>query len=685
MPSSFSIVSGHMAGGTNLAAGIYNVKKEQNIEAKHMTYTPEGEAVTDGGYADIGIDWGENGAGIDGMYVMSNYPTLLWVAVNGKIKYADLSTEPESAAVVYEADPAIVLTAGNPVFFRDYRGTLYFTNGVEDMGRIAVGQLYSALANPASTYQYQSLRDSDWAWTASGSGTNEYYVRTATPSNPNLVQPVSLRIDGGAATEGTVGSLTAGQWDYGDNDALGYSTIYVRLSDGADPDSKAIAFVEAELRAIFLDPGDGDKFTDGVDKVYVEGDEVDYNFITLGTAADKLVVATNVATTHAANAYVTQYNTITAPTSGSLKARCLAIFRDTMFYIPVNEPNVLRYGKTVSSVSTFANIHDFSDGNNYLIGSAGELTGLLDSGQDRLYVFTKDKTYYIGIEITSGAVEAFSPDRLFTGNYGCPNPFCVAEMEGVVVVFTGKRIIRFGYEPTINQILPDEKFDEEIFPVLTAAADYDQANSRVVYSSRNKKLLLTINLSGILRTAVYDNRLDKYSYSFDFDPSSYAIVSGALYFGSRDADVVYKFGEDIDADGTALEHALVTGRLDNKSRNRKFWRRGVVEGRLAIGTAISFSIRINGETVGTIRQITDEVADLTRTDGAVGSDIVGMTTVGGGVDTVPMYKFRFPFSIGQRGEDIQFEWSSITEGAAWSIAKWQVDGVEFEELPYTHY
>jgi hypothetical protein len=50
-------------------------------------------------------------------------------------------------------------------------------------------------------------------------------------------------INGSNATEGTVGSLTAGQWDYGDNDALGYSTIYVRLSDGTDPDTKTNGYV----------------------------------------------------------------------------------------------------------------------------------------------------------------------------------------------------------------------------------------------------------------------------------------------------------------------------------------------------------------------------------------------------------------------------------------------------------
>jgi hypothetical protein len=75
--------------------------------------------------------------------------------------------------------------------------------------------------------------------------TSEYYLRTAANGNPGFVaQPDNLYINGSNATEGTVGSLTAGQWDYGDNDTLGYSTVYVRLSDGTDPDTKDPNYVK---------------------------------------------------------------------------------------------------------------------------------------------------------------------------------------------------------------------------------------------------------------------------------------------------------------------------------------------------------------------------------------------------------------------------------------------------------
>ena len=40
------------------------------------------------------------------------------------------------------------------------------------------------------------------------------------------------------------GSLVAGQSVIGDNDSIGHNTVYVRLTDSADPDTKAAAFVE---------------------------------------------------------------------------------------------------------------------------------------------------------------------------------------------------------------------------------------------------------------------------------------------------------------------------------------------------------------------------------------------------------------------------------------------------------
>jgi hypothetical protein len=84
-----------------------------------------------------------------------------------------------------------------------------------------------------------SLRNTAWRWVASGSGTNEYYLELAAGGNPGFSEPATVYDFTTSLTNGTLGALTAGQWDYGDNDTLGFSTIYVRLSDGADPDSRS--------------------------------------------------------------------------------------------------------------------------------------------------------------------------------------------------------------------------------------------------------------------------------------------------------------------------------------------------------------------------------------------------------------------------------------------------------------
>ena len=89
-----------------------------------------------------------------------------------------------------------------------------------------------------------TLRSAAYQWTASGSGTNEYYAELAGGGDPGFTaQPDYVQINGSNATEGTAGSLAAGEWDYADNDTLGFSTVYVRLSDGTDPDSKALDYV----------------------------------------------------------------------------------------------------------------------------------------------------------------------------------------------------------------------------------------------------------------------------------------------------------------------------------------------------------------------------------------------------------------------------------------------------------
>lgn len=95
-------------------------------------------------------------------------------------------------------------------------------------------------------FKWLSLVNATYKWTASGSGTNEYYCEAAAGGDPSLTEAKCCSLNGAftLATNGTMGSLNVSEWDWGDNDTLGYSTVYVRLADGADPDTKTPGYVQ---------------------------------------------------------------------------------------------------------------------------------------------------------------------------------------------------------------------------------------------------------------------------------------------------------------------------------------------------------------------------------------------------------------------------------------------------------
>lgn len=95
-------------------------------------------------------------------------------------------------------------------------------------------------------WQLISLRNEKYQWTVSGSGTDEYYVELAGGGAPGFIAtpPTSNGVytNSTARTKGTLGSLAANEWGYGNNDSLGFSTVYVRI--GSDPDAQVADYVQ---------------------------------------------------------------------------------------------------------------------------------------------------------------------------------------------------------------------------------------------------------------------------------------------------------------------------------------------------------------------------------------------------------------------------------------------------------
>jgi hypothetical protein len=104
----------------------------------------------------------------------------------------------------------------------------------------------STAGSPSLLSGKDDLLAAAYKWTASGSGTNEYYLELAAGGNPLVGKPGSMYLDSAAMSEGTLGSLADHEWGYGDNDTLSYSTIYVRDNSG-DPDGSGVTL---EMQAV---------------------------------------------------------------------------------------------------------------------------------------------------------------------------------------------------------------------------------------------------------------------------------------------------------------------------------------------------------------------------------------------------------------------------------------------------
>lgn len=103
-----------------------------------------------------------------------------------------------------------------------------------------------------------------YRWVTCAGGTNEFRLQLAGGGDPGIqVQPASVYINGVLASQGTAGSLAAGEWDYDDLDSDGFDTIYVRLAAGTDPDLNVAGYIKFYQvpqagEAVIIPDGSGD-------------------------------------------------------------------------------------------------------------------------------------------------------------------------------------------------------------------------------------------------------------------------------------------------------------------------------------------------------------------------------------------------------------------------------------------
>lgn len=89
-----------------------------------------------------------------------------------------------------------------------------------------------------------------WKWTSSPAEANTYYIELTAGGNPSISNPQRLFYETRVSlTKGTLGSLADQEWAYGDQDTLGFNTVYLRNDAGVP----AAVFVPQGLNTFRLD------------------------------------------------------------------------------------------------------------------------------------------------------------------------------------------------------------------------------------------------------------------------------------------------------------------------------------------------------------------------------------------------------------------------------------------------
>lgn len=104
-----------------------------------------------------------------------------------------------------------------------------------------------------------------YKWTVSPATATEYYCELSGGGDPSLTEPTGVHVGGGKYTEGTGTALEESEYDWGDFDTLGYSTVYIYAE--ADPDASGAGHV-------MLDPG-GFGISDFVAPIFFRYDDTD--------------------------------------------------------------------------------------------------------------------------------------------------------------------------------------------------------------------------------------------------------------------------------------------------------------------------------------------------------------------------------------------------------------------------
>lgn len=369
-----------------------------------------------------------------------------------------------------------------------------------------------------------SIRTASYSWSASASGTGEYYLRTLASGDPGFSEPSDVRENGAELVFGTLGFLSASQWGYGDNDGLGYNTIYVRLSDSADPDGKAADFVTVDYNP--AGTFGGVQYADAL--WYCDGN---YPFRSWDGSS------------------VTAY--ASAP-----RGNVLVSWRSQCFMAGVkNNRSTLYY----SDIDNFTNWTSGSAGSITVNRQDGEdIVGLFPLG-DVLIVFKERSIYKVAYEFDQQTSTSFYSVTPIPSSYGAVATRSVARIKNDVMALSNFGIISVGQQENYVGLrtgsISDNIRDDLRTTLYGGAINKDTADLSCSIFFEDKFFLSVPILEAVnpSSTYLYDSLYNSWTYKEGVGASQFVIYRNSkledyLFFSSSDGsinyfDTVHSYGE----------------------------------------------------------------------------------------------------------------------------------------------
>ncbi|NOY62002.1 MAG: WD40 repeat domain-containing protein, partial [Gammaproteobacteria bacterium] len=180
-------------------------------------------------------------ARLNSAYFSPDGNKVVTASEDGTARIWDANTGTQLLSVSHTGSPAL----NDAKFSPD--GSTIVTSGDDGMS-----EGWDATSGAAAITN-SSIINANFQWQLSALGTNEYYLTDSSGADPFVSLPNTFYVAALAATQGTVGALSDGQWAFADNDTLGFTTLY--YSSTVDPDTLALDSINIDHALSFTSPG----------------------------------------------------------------------------------------------------------------------------------------------------------------------------------------------------------------------------------------------------------------------------------------------------------------------------------------------------------------------------------------------------------------------------------------------